>query len=102
MNTSPHHSSPIDAIVGTPFSVSLTKPKPTCLSGTSSSRKPLLMLPVWITNRAMIIDKFQGCIKVKGRLAERTPVPRPHTKGSLWLPAPLGLSKKTMPIIGIQ
>lgn len=34
-----------------------TKPKLTCLPGTSSSRKPLPTLPVWVMNGIMITDK---------------------------------------------
>lgn len=38
--------------------------------------------------------RLLGWIKVKGRLAERTPVPRPHTEGPPRLQAPLGMSKR--------
>lgn len=38
--------------------------------------------------------RLLGWIKVKGRLAERTPVPRPHSEGPTWLPIPLGMSKR--------
>lgn len=55
---SPRIIPPVMSLLKHPSPCSLTEPKPSCLPGTSTSRRPLFRPPFWIINRRMIIDKL--------------------------------------------